>query len=72
MLLFFVLDGVRGRTIWTASYIRRCRGIWRRRSAIKMGQMLKDFGEKSENIICLEMGEITKWRQVEVPPPSVC
>jgi hypothetical protein len=35
-LLFFVLYDVSGRTVWAASYIKRCRKIWRRRSAIKM------------------------------------
>jgi len=53
----FVLNNVSGRTVWTASHIKRSRRIWRRTSVIKVGQMLKDFKEKSENIIRLVMGE---------------
>ncbi len=60
LLLFFVLYDLSGPTVWTALYVKRCRRIWRRRSAIKMGQMLKDFGEKRENNICLEMGRNNK------------
>ncbi len=49
LLLFFVLHNVSGQTIWAASR--------RRRSAIKMDQMLKEFGEKNENIIHFGDGE---------------
>jgi hypothetical protein len=44
LLLFFVLYSVSGWTVWAASYIKRCRKLWRRRSVTKVGQMLKDFG----------------------------
>jgi hypothetical protein len=47
-------------TVWTASYVKRCRKIWRRRSALKMGQVLKEFREKRENIICLKVGRNNK------------
>ncbi len=55
---FFVLYFV---TVWTSLYIKRWRKIWRRRSVIKIGQMLKDFRDMSENIIRLVKGKITKW-----------
>jgi hypothetical protein len=49
-------------SVWTASYVKRCIKIWRR-SAINMDQMLKEFGEKSENTVSSvwRWGEITKW-----------
>jgi hypothetical protein len=36
--------------------IKRYRRIWRRRSAIKMGQKSEEFREKRENIISLKVG----------------
>jgi hypothetical protein len=53
----FVLYDVSSRTVWAASYIKRYRKLWRRRSVSKMGQMLKDLGEKKQNIIRLVMGK---------------
>ncbi len=38
----FLYSIVSGRTVWTASLIKRCRRIWRRRSVIKICQMMKD------------------------------
>jgi hypothetical protein len=37
-----------GRTVWAASNIKRCRKLWRRISASKMGQMLKDLEKRSK------------------------
>ncbi len=53
LLLFFVLY-VSGRTVLTALYVKRCRRIWRRISAIKKGQEWKEFREKRENIMKVE------------------
>ncbi len=61
----------------TASYVKRCRRIWRRRSAIKMGQMLNEFREKRKNIIRLKVERNNKmttgesrsaWRLLIAPP----
>jgi hypothetical protein len=45
----FVLYHVSSQTaVWAASYIRRCRKLWRRRSVSKRGQMLKGREKRSK------------------------
>jgi len=72
LLRFLVFYDLSGRTIWTASYVKRSLRILKRRSVIKTGQMLKEFREKRENIIHLKVGRKNKVAMGKVPPPGTC